>query len=275
MLPNFLIIGAQKAASSWLAHALSQHPDIFVYTRSEIRFFNRHYEKGLEWYEAHFNQWSGETAIGEKSPGYLTAPEVPERIFSTLGDVKLMASLRHPVDRAYSHFWHDLASGRLGADADFRSFYRRQAPWARSHYAAAIQRYVDRFPRENLLVLVFEEMMQNRNDTFRQCLRFLEVNPEFVPAGLNQKVNRGKNVSRFQRQLWTIRKGLDHLPAPVRQRLVRLGRAGQQWLPQDRRYRRLPNELRQELLPEYLPDIYRLEELLGRDLSVWYGSDVE
>lgn len=74
MLPNFLIIGAHKAATSWLARCLGEHPDVFMSERKELYFFT-HIEKGLDWYKAHFNTWSGEAAVGEATPGYIVNPE--------------------------------------------------------------------------------------------------------------------------------------------------------------------------------------------------------
>ena len=74
MLPNFLIIGAQKAATTWLARSLEQHQDVFMAPEKEIHFFNHRFERGLEWYESRFNSWSNEVAIGHGAAGAVVFP---------------------------------------------------------------------------------------------------------------------------------------------------------------------------------------------------------
>jgi hypothetical protein len=91
MLPNFLVIGVQKAGSSWLAERIGDHPDVFMAAR-EADFFNDHFKEGLEWYEKKFSDWSGEKCVGEGSPGYISHPLAAGRIRSSLGAALLHES---------------------------------------------------------------------------------------------------------------------------------------------------------------------------------------
>lgn len=107
--PDFLIIGAQKCGTSSLFHYLSQHPDLNLPTLKEIQFFTLDYSRGWKWYEDQFPKkpFLSRKLTGEASPYYLFHPMVPERVAKHLPKVKLIIMLRNPVDRAYSHFWHE------------------------------------------------------------------------------------------------------------------------------------------------------------------------
>ena len=157
MLANFLIIGAQKSATTWLADCLIEHPDVFMARPKEIHFFNHKFDKGIAWYKAYFQDWAGQSAVGEATPGYLNHPEAPGRIKATLGDeLKLIASLRHPIDRAYSAFWHYTRRGRIPPETDFATFLNQAATGAtddrfglytRGLYASQVGCYLRYFSR--------------------------------------------------------------------------------------------------------------------------------
>jgi hypothetical protein len=288
MLPNFLIIGAQKAATSWLAKCLGEHPDVFMVEIKETHFFNHEFEKGLKWYEAHFRDWSGQAAIGEATPGYINYPDTPGRIQATLGDeVRLIASLRHPVDRAYSAYWHYVSRGDIPADIDFRTAFQqghqlgllRFGLYDRGTYFAHLSRYLEYFPRENLLVLIYEEVMRDGRKTVRDCLEFLDVDSQFVPNALNDRVNKGRDLRAFHSQALALRrtvaKNTNLLPRGLRKPFLAIGRWAFEGLifkrlPEKNIYVPLTEDLRQELLSDFVPDIRQLEELLDRDLSIWY-----
>ncbi len=274
MLPNFLIIGAPKAASTWLADCLRDHPDVFMAEIKEIRFFSRHYDKGLEWYATHFADWAGEKAVGEATPGYIDGPDVPERIKETLGDVKLIASLRHPVDRAYSAFWHYASRGVIPLEADFRAHFA-ETLHKTGHYYAHLNRYFEMFPRESILVMIYEEdIAKNPKMGIASCLKFLDVDPNLIPDTVNRRSNKAREISVFHDQGWKLRRTLDAVPEPLRKPLVAAGKWAFKWSPKKQKdYTPLDKGLRQKLFDEYyLSEIEQLERLLDRDLSVWYDS---
>lgn len=283
MLPNFLIIGTQKAATSWLAKCLDEHPDVFMAEEKEIYFFNHRFERGLAWYEAHFNDWAGQAIIGEATPGYINHPDAPGRIHATLGDgVKLLASLRHPIDRAYSAFWQHMREGSIPANADFRVVFQDNGRFglrSRGEYFTHLNRYLKCFPRENLKVLIYEEIGTDPHKAISDCLEFLGVDFQFVPDALDSRVNRGTDLKRFHGQAVALRRAVvektDWLPQSLRDSFRTIGRRtfglllGR--LPKQKSYVPLDKDLRRELLEEFMPDIVRLEGLLNRELSVWYA----
>lgn len=114
--PDFLIIGAQKGGTTSLYTYLCQHPRVVGASRIEVHFFDLAYDKGWWWYRSHFPVHvfrRGERIVtGEASPYYIFHPLVPERVRKDLPNVKLVAILRNPVDRAYSHYQHVRRNGR-------------------------------------------------------------------------------------------------------------------------------------------------------------------
>lgn len=276
MLPNFLIIGVQKAATTWLSECLHEHYDIFLSEIKETYFFNDYFKKGLKWYEAHFDGWSGQYAIGEATPGYISHPEAAARIQATLGNIRLIASLRHPVDRAYSAFWHHLSRGRIPSNADFRTYFQhedRVELRSRGYYYAQLSRYLARFPRQNLLVLIYEEMGKNRLKAITDCLSFLDVDAQFVPQSLHTRVNESKSVRAMQQHFWLLRQARNWLPKGIRKPLTMLAKSAVERFPKRRDFTPLSLEERQELLVYFIDDIKKTEDLLQRDLSVWYRSN--
>lgn len=181
--PTFLVIGAQKAGTSWLHQMLADHPQVFASERKELQHFSdpERYAEGLERYLEHFAGagWR-HRAIGESTPNYLwTSPHrsdewggrggsdpvfragVPERIAASLGtDLRLVVLLRDPVDRAISAFYHHLrAKGeRLDPTLPFADNARRYGIVTMGFYAAHLEHWLEHVPAERFLVLFQEEV---------------------------------------------------------------------------------------------------------------------
>ena len=196
-LPDFLILGAQKAGTTALYAYLRWHPQITGPSFKEVSFFDRHYAKGERWYRAHMPV-RRRSLVGEASPSYLFHPLAPERVAGMLPGARLIALLRNPVDRAFSHYQHEVALGREPLsfeDAVDREDERMQSElermlrdpsyfslawWnytyiARGRYAEQLERWFAAFPREQLLVLFTEELSADTAATYRRVLYFLGV----------------------------------------------------------------------------------------------------
>ncbi len=276
MLPNFLIIGSQKAATTWLAKCLGEHPDVFMAKVKETYFFAENFQKGIKWYETqHFSDWSGQKAIGEGSVNYLSNLKPASRIRATLGDkVKLIASLRHPIDRAYSAYWMWLARGRIPLDADFHTFFCQNRYGLRScgDYLSHLNRFLECFSFENFLILIYEEIKKDPLTAVSDCLKFLGVNSQFVPDSLNYRVNKAIDINVFHHKTWwRLRKATKSFPPYFEKLITSIGGRIFKSLPMQKSYEPLSEELRQELLSDFMPAIRQLEDLLDRDLSIWYA----
>ena len=211
-LPNFLIIGAQKAGTTFLGRQLEQHPEIFCYP-NEIHYFDKvyNYARGLDWYETHFEGSSQFKAIGEKTPDYLWAngqgveghmAEVHLNIKSSLPAAKLIVVLRNPVQRAVSAAWHIIRSGRVSPFVRFDQLLTdgNTGPLAGhgvieyGHYAEQLTAYLELFSPDEILVLVFEEDIAARpTDGLKKVCNFLGVDPNHDFSGLADKVNIGRS----------------------------------------------------------------------------------
>ncbi len=199
-LPDFLIVGAQKAGTTALYSYLRRHPGIIGPAWKEISYFDRHYRRGESWYRGHFPATHRGRLVGEASPSYLFHPLAPERAAALLPEARLIALLRNPVDRALSHYHHEVALGReelpfeqaleqeeertrgetdrLRREPDYFS----HAWWdhtylARGRYAEQLERWLEAFPPEQLLVLATEELAALPGASYARVLEFLHAAP--------------------------------------------------------------------------------------------------
>ena len=208
MLPNFLIIGAQKCGTTWLASMLRQHEDVFMPDR-ELHFFDKdlNFSKGLGWYESHFTEAAGQRAIGEKTPDYLWAngiggeghlAEVHENISRCLPAIKLVIALRNPSHRAVSATKHLISSGRVSPLRDVDDLLVGQGKAEVKQYGVLemgmyfnqVKAYVDLFGREKILAVVFEEdVVSVPGSGLANVCTFLGIDDSFSFQGVSEPVN--------------------------------------------------------------------------------------
>ena len=212
-LPNFMCIGASKSGTTSLYDILKQHSDIFLPSFKEPHFFDipSVYQNGIEWYKkTYFHSLKNEKCIGDFSPTYLFDEHAPERILNDLGvNVKFIIILRNPVDRAYSHYLHSkrdqhenlsfkealfLEKERF-SKKDYLS-YLRFSYTAQGMYCQMLIRYFKFFPRDNFLIINFEEEFVNqRGGTINRILDFLDLeNEEFDINISSNKASKAKST---------------------------------------------------------------------------------
>lgn len=296
-LPNFLIIGAAKSGTTALYAYIKQHPEIFMSTPKELRFFSypgsypeglddKYIHKGvttLDEYIAHFNGVKGEKAIGEASPMYIYTPGTAERIKAIIPDVKLLAILRNPTDRAYSAYMHAIREWNEPSES-FREALEKEperiaAGWGLLwHYTRAgfyfeqLDRYYKLFPRDQIKVVLYDDLVKDSQGLMRDIFTFLGVDPTFIPD-----TNARPNVSgfpkspafhKFMYQLFMENNPIKRIsrilfPKKLRQdvmvnmRLMNLEK------------KKMPKDIRIELDNLFREDIQKLEKLINRDLSFW------
>jgi hypothetical protein len=246
-LPDFLIIGAQKAGTTALYAYLRRHPAITGPSWKEVSYFDRHYGRGAAWYRGNFpNRVRARgKLVGEASPSYIFHPLGPERVKALVPEARLVALVRNPVDRALSHYHHEVALGReplpfedaLDAEEDrLRGEKERLAadpsyfsrPWwshaytSRGRYAEQLERWLAVFPREQLLIVPSEDLGSEPERTHARVLDFLGAAPH----------------------------RLDVYPRVY-----------------ERQYEAMSAETRERLAAEFEASNRRLYELLGRDLG--------
>lgn len=273
-LPDFLIIGAQKAGTTWLRSLLRRHPNVYMPDR-EVHFFNKkhNYKRGVNWYARHFEDGEPEKRIGEKTPNYLWT-NVPEEgsdvsalhrnIAETLPDVQLIAILRNPVERALSAYNHHMARGRLPPHVPMeRVLFGEHQPLCRRHgiltmgeYDRQLRDYLNVFDREQLLVLIFEEDIVENSERARQrTCSFLDLDPSRIA----EKSNDARHVHSFSKPRTYLNYWLP-IP-PVLTRPVDFFASP---------WRRDPGpKTRARLREHYTPHVEALSELLDRRIEAW------
>jgi hypothetical protein len=138
-------------------------------------------------------------------------------------------------------------------------------------YANQVRRYLDRFPRENLLFLIYDDIRRDNQRALSECLAFLGVDPDFIPSVPDSRANKRTDVSAFHHQVWGLRRAMKRLPKAVERPLASAGLRVFERLPRKKPYAKLSEELRYELVQDFVDDIKEIEELLDRDLSAWYA----
>ncbi len=208
-LPDFIIVGAQRAGTTSLYRYLAGHPAILPASRKEVHYFDVNFDAGLDWYRAHFPLGArvhGRRLVGgasfrtgEASPYYMFHPHAARRIAAALPRVKLVVLLRNPIDRAYSQYHHEVGHGhetvsfgeaidreperlaaelpRLLADERVYSFAHHHHTYVtRGLYAEQLRALARAgFGADRLLVLPSEEFFADAERQFRRLLDFLEL----------------------------------------------------------------------------------------------------
>lgn len=251
-LPTFFLAGCQKCASSWIWRCLREHPDVFVPTTDAVHFFTIKYHRGFEWYEPFFGGYAGEPQVGDTTPQYWRNARARERMAAFNPHAKLILSVRNPIERAFSHYWHEKRkrkTNRPFADALNNNIDVFESWIGSGFYMPHIRELLTLFPREQLLVVLYDDLQKNPRSFLRQIFEFLEVNPGFTPSVLNAPVNRA-----------TYRPGISECITNLLH-----GRR----LFESEYDRGIDPRLRGELREIFRPYNDALAEFLGRDLSCW------
>ena len=186
-LPNFLIIGAQKAGTTCLKFNLARHPEIFLANR-KINFFEKNFEEDLDWYESPFARANSYIAIGEKTFEYIYHIKVHERIKKYLLDVKSIVVLKNSVTRTLSHLNHLLRKGHIPPSANFNKviFSPKSFIFSRDFYYKQLTSYFKFSDPEKVLILINEEdIAVDPNIALARGCNFLEVDSKFEYSNSN------------------------------------------------------------------------------------------
>jgi hypothetical protein len=267
---GFLIIGAAKSATTSLQRLLQADPAV-VMPDPELHYFSREYARGDDWYLAQFPEPGAAILIGEKSNSYMEVPAAVGRIAEKLPQVRLVAQLRDPVERAYSDYC--MLYRRLEVSGDIAAALDPQVAAkgrfvAGGNYNRQLEPFFEKFGSDRMLVLLYEQFQADPAGQLAQLRAFLRLDPSVAPPDLGRRVkDRSAPMvpPRFRRTLRAVKP----LVAPLRgSPLLNRARA---LVAREMRYPPLAPSLRARLAEHYVPEIERLEKLLGRDLSIWSG----
>ena len=242
LLPDFVIIGSARSGTTSLYNYLIKRPDIAPARQKELHFFDCNYHKGLSWYRAQFptkiykyykeKVYKDHYITGEASPYYLFHPYVPQRMAQLLPQIKLIALLRNPIDRAFSHYRWEVNWGNEHLsfeDAIEQEAMRLQVGayklekgisfnhlhfsyLARSKYAEQLARWFKYFPRERFLIVKSEDMYTDPASVLEDILNFLCISAS----------NADEQVKHFRQCNANMLLDYKNVNAATRQRLIKI-----------------------------------------------------
>lgn len=307
MKVNFFIIGAAKSGSTSLYHYLNQHPDIYFSPIKETNYFSKeiklddlsaNYKKNnpihLDQYftaekleelplaivqkEAHYNKLfqaaSDEKILAEASVSYMHSPVAAKEIYNYNPDAKLMAILRNPVERAFSHYLMALRFGYTSLpfrEAFETDKYALQKGWGVSElfyelglYHDQLSRFYERFPKENIQVHLFEDLHKDKNALFQSAFEFLDIPAMEIDT---EKVHNPGEVPKHPGlNKFIYRSGIAKLAKGILPKSMKSG-IKSRMLSKDKP--QISDKDRQFLLDLYQEDILATQKLINRDLSHW------
>jgi hypothetical protein len=286
---DFLIIGAPRCGTTSLYNYLKEHPQIFMPKQKELYFLcaertpevvPKHIKRvaTFDEYKRHFAEASPSQIKGEATPRYLSMYEETienaKKYFPNWQDIKIIISLRDPVERAFSHYTQDRRAGiehrpfvtafkrnlKLMRDQDKRERYRYPGM-----YYEQVKAYLDNF--HNVKIILYDDLVQDRQKVCSEVFSFLGVDPAFVPQNLDKIYNEGKKIYRSTRWARLTYQG-------YYKRFISVGtfRKYRDFINKYLNFKKVALSTRDKelVLPYFLDDIKKLEALLHRDLSSWY-----
>lgn len=266
-------VGPQKAATTWVYRCLRRHPQIACPPQAAIHYFDIFYARGRDWYAGFFAAAREGQLLFDPTYTYIRSPLAPARIARENPQAKIVLCMRNPIERAFSHWWHERKKGVIRyAFAEVLENYDLFASWVEpGFYALHIERYLEHFPREQLLCQLFERLAADPGRFLRELLEFAGVDASFEPPELWERINpAGPAWNALSPALWLTRsrRGLARLG--LRPETLERWRAAIPALRGRAEYERgIPPELYARLLEVCEPEIVRLEALLDLDLSRW------
>ena len=233
----------------------------------ELHYFDEWYERGLDWYSAQFSMAPPGAVVGEATPNYLYAPTALSRLRSDVPEVRTLATLRHPVDRAYSHYQMRVARGRESrtwlevVEAELEQWVY-PGYLDRSMYGRQLSTLVDLFAPEHILVLAFEDLRDQPQATFTNVCHYLGI-ATVVPGSVGRLVNAYFSVR--SRRLRRLSKRLKGIPV-LRNVLVRVNQ-------REKPYQPMEPHLHRRLSRHFADDAATALALAGWDHDPWHLTD--
>ena len=195
MVPNLIIPGYSRTGTSWLYSVLKKHPNIFLPEIKEIHYFDRNYNKGIIWYEKFFEKYNSQKYILDITPTYVEYPNMPEKINKDLGNVKIIFIVRDPVLRIFSNFRKGLRES--GKKNTFLEIAQNKEYLQSILYYENINKFIETFGGKNILVLVYEDMIVDKEIYIKKILNFLDLNHLNYFRIIHKEILQKKNATIF------------------------------------------------------------------------------
>lgn len=281
---NSIGVGAEKCGTTWLANMMEAHPEICFIDRKDTGFLYAPVFDIKE-YEKHF---IGDGVKCDWSVAYLPDPNVAKRIKEFFPDVKIIVALRNPINRIVSAYnYHKYWTFVIKAETLEEAIKKYPDKYiGRSSYYKQLKVYYDLFPKEQIKVVLMEDIKNNSKKVLKELYAFVGVNPDFIPKDIFKRSNvaRKRKYKSFKLILQnayvpSIKYLKEKVPTFIRLiKFFGFGKIssiveyidGQNVTSLEKE--KIKDETRAMLLKILLPDIEKTEKLIGRDLSAWKKS---
>lgn len=231
---DFFVVGCQKSGSTWIHNNLKQHQEITMPDKDESHFFDINYYQnksiGME--------RNGKKLIGESTSSYFRCKYLPQRLHNHNPNSKIIVSLRNPIHRAFSHYWHERKKGKINFSFEelFENFDLFENWIETGFYNTHLKNYLKYFNIDSIFIIIQEKMLIDKASYYKSILDFLGVDPSFKPSNLENIVNPTiiNDSSDYNEYMIGI-----------------------------------SNETQSKLINIYKENIRELENLCGIDFSIW------
>jgi Sulfotransferase domain len=278
VLPDFVIIGGSKSGTNWLNECLSDHPEVYLTPDvAEIFFFDRYFDRGIDWYAHYFRGYRGQRRVGDVTPTYLADPLAPERLQSVLPHATLIVSMRNPIERARSKYLHMWRKGDVpGRTSFWEACNLAPEILGDGEYFRCLGAWRRLFPPEQLHLLVLDDAATGPFDFLRSIYEILDVDPSFQAPKATEKTNEHQTPRSLLAAKLAFHMGRSLHAAGFHSVVDFSKRLGiKRVVLKDRRDETkepppFTDEDRAVLARHYHDDVAALSELVGRDLvKLW------
>jgi hypothetical protein len=271
-LPSFVIVGPPRTGTTWLHTVLSECAWLSHPTK-ETRFFDKHFERGLNWYGSHYRKGANGRAIGEIAPTYFASPEARERIARLIPQAKIVCTFRNPVERVVSHYRLKRAYGLIPWSFE-DALTRDRELMESSRYASHLKKWQNTFPDSQILVTVHDDMQADPQSYLNRLVDFVGAPRLKLRAAHKRRVLTAEGMTEPRNYRWT-RGALLLADWSKAQRLggivdaaKRLG-AVRFFVGGGPSFPELPPSLLVKIRELFRSEVEELEVMLNRDLSAW------
>jgi len=281
---DFVGIGASKSGTTWLGHALEEHPQICVSEPKEVHFFNDrlafrtflkpHYRRGIRWYRKFFNHCTSDKLKGEITNHYGLDPVAAQRIKELNPHIKIMLCMRNPVDRIWSHYqFAKYFEGK--EDRPIEKAIREEEEYIlMSKYYNMISLYLRYFSKEQFFFIWFEDIQKRPGELLSEVFSFLGVDPTFRPATMYKKSNPAR-ISRIT-SLQTMIRRINYVLIAIglsgmikRLKMAGLGDFVLKVNSRPLEKTSIPDHIKNYIIDQVREDVHQLEKLTGKNLGHW------
>jgi hypothetical protein len=278
-LPEFFVIGPPRTGTTWLHNAMQEYVNL-PRTVKETEFFDRRYSKGIAWYRKRFDPVVAGLPIGEMAATYFYSAQARERISRLIPHARIICTLRDPVERLYSLYRIRCASGSLRCSFP-EAIAKDRELIESSRYRFHLDRWIELFGRERVLVLLYENFVEDPQGYVGEICRFIGIPAVTISQSQSSRRAKASDVlpyPRFGR--------LTHMAVRVGTRLNANGRSRtlalvrklgiRNWVLKDASFTPPPldPEFAEQLRERMRPEVEAVEALLQTDLARWKGEEV-